>query len=134
MSFHRYASLVLVFAVSACASSSSTPFGEQAATTTAARAARGNSTLIVRAELAQLYGDSAYRAVELLRRRWLRARRGAGYARVIIDGSYRTDLGQLRSMSAESIEEMRLLSPGEATTKYGTGYTGGVIEVTTRGR
>ena len=58
MSFHRYASLVLVFAVSACASSSSTPFGEEAATTTAARAARGNSTLIVRAELAQLFGDS----------------------------------------------------------------------------
>ncbi len=32
----------------------------------------------------------------------------------------------------ENIETLRYLSAPDATTKYGTGYIGGVIEVTTR--
>jgi len=35
-------------------------------------------------------------------------------------------------MTIGNIETMRLLSAPDATTKYGTGYPGGVIEVTTR--
>jgi len=135
MSFQRCATLALVLVVAACASSSSRdPFGEEFATARAADANRGNSTLIVRAQLAELPGESVYRAIELLRRRWLTPRRGAGYARVVIDGSYRTDLGQLRAMGADGVEELRYLSASEATIKYGTGYTGGAIEVKTRGR
>jgi hypothetical protein len=135
MSFHRCATFVVVFVASACASSSSRdPFGQDFETTTAARANRGNSTLITRAELAEYRGDSVYRAVEQIRRRWLTARRGGLIARVVIDGSYRTDLSQLRSMGTEAVEELRLLSPGEATTKYGTGFPGGAIDVIMRGR
>jgi hypothetical protein len=35
-------------------------------------------------------------------------------------------------MNADNIETMRYLSPSDATTRYGTGYAGGVIEVTLR--
>ena len=135
MSFHRCASLVLVFAVSACASSSSGgPFSDEFETATAADANRGNSTLIVRAELAELSGESAYRAIELLRRRWLMPRRGNPFPGVVINQISRTNIGQLRGMSVDSIESMRFLSGPEATTRYGTGYSGGVIEVMERGR
>jgi len=35
-------------------------------------------------------------------------------------------------MTTGNIETMRYLSAADATTKYGTGFPGGVIEVTTR--
>ena len=133
MLFHRCAILVLIVSVSACASSGGNdPFGQDFANDV--DAARGTSTLIVRGELAEFSGDSAYRVIELLRRRWLQPRGGASLPRVVIDGGFRTDIGQLRSMSADSVEEMRFLSSFDATTLYGTGYTGGAIEVTSRGR
>ena len=50
----------------------------------------------------------------------------------MIDGTVRSELNELRLMSAENIETMRYLSASDATTRYGTGYIGGLIEVTTR--
>ena len=44
----------------------------------------------------------------------------------------RETLAHLHRMSIDDIETMRYLSSSDATTKYGTGYVGGVIEVTTR--
>ena len=136
MSFSSYALLVLALAVSACASSSGTSFGEGGQTAT--RAARGNSTLIVRAELVEFQGRTALVAVEDLRRRWLQPRRsptfnnpGSFYARVVVDGIVRGELRELSIMGSENIESMRYLSPADATTRYGTGFMGGVIEVTT---
>jgi hypothetical protein len=52
----------------------------------------------------------------------------------VIDGSIRGELDELRSLNTDSIESMQFLSATDATTKYGTGYFGGVIEVTTRRR
>ena len=138
MSYSRCASLVLALAVSACASSGGTSSGE--AEQTDARAARGNSTLIVRAELEELGGRSLWDAVQLLRGRWLQPQRnssfvsGPAYARVVVDGIVRGDLGELRGFDVDDIETMRYVSAPDATTKYGTGYLGGVIEVSTRGR
>ena len=138
MSFRRCASVVLALVVSACASSPDTPSGGESETSAAA--SRGNSRLIVRAELDQLAGRSAWEAVEVHNLRWLQPRRGASinsgpsYARVVIDGAVRGELNELRRMSAENIETMRYLSAPDATTKYGTGYPGGVIEVTMRRR
>ena len=136
MSFSSYALLVLALAVSACASSFGTSFGEGGQTAT--RAARGNSTLIIRAELVEFQGRTALVAVEFLRRRWLQPRRsptfnhpGSFYARVVVDGSVRGELRELSIMGSENIESMRYLSPSDATTRYGTGFMGGVIEVTT---
>ena len=94
MSFCRFLSLVLVLVlapvVSACASSSDAPLSEDAERAT--RAAGGNSTLIVRAQLELLTDRSAWDAVETLNRRWIQARRsssfatGPAYARVVVDG------------------------------------------------
>ena len=77
-------------------------------------------------------------AVEDLRRRWLQPRRsptllnpGSFYARVVVDGIPRGELRELSILGTENIESMRYLSPTDATTRYGTGYMGGVIEVTT---
>jgi hypothetical protein len=50
----------------------------------------------------------------------------------VVDGSSRGELDALRQLSIGNIETMRYLSAADATTKYGTGYPGGVIEVTTR--
>ena len=136
MSFSSYALSVLALAVSACASSSGASFGEGGQTAT--RPARGNSTLIVRAELVEIQGRTALVAVQDLRPRWVQARRsptlnnpGSFYAMVVVDGIVRGELRELSIMGIEDIESMRYLSPADATTRYGTGFMGGVIEVTT---
>ena len=97
----------------------------------------GNSRLIVRAQLAQMEGQTAWEAIETLNRRWLRPSRGSSIsgpitASIVVDGIVRGDLNELRMMRTENIETMRLLSSADATIKYGTGYLGGVIEVSTR--
>jgi hypothetical protein len=49
----------------------------------------------------------------------------------VVDGTVRGELDELRRFNTYNIETMRYLSASDATTKYGTGYMGGVIEVTT---
>ena len=140
MSFRRFLSLVVVLVlapvVSACASSSDGPLSEDAERAT--RATRGSSTLIVRAQLEALTDRSAWDAVETLNRRWLQARRsstlasGPAYPGVVVDGVVRGEVDVLRQLNTTNIETMRYLSATDATTRYGTGFPGGVIEVTSR--
>ena len=137
MSCRRCASLVLAVVASACAASANTLLGQDG---TAAAATRGNASLIVRAELEQAAGQTALQVVRSLRGRWLQPVRSASfnfapaYARVVVDRIPRGELQELRLMVVDDIETMRRFSPSEATTRHGTGYAGGVIEVTTRGR
>jgi hypothetical protein len=82
-------------------------------------------------------GQTAMDAIERYKSRWLRSQRGVGlrgpnYARVVVNGVERGELDELRRLSNEDIESMEFLSAADATTKYGTGYVGGVIEVTLR--
>ena len=135
MSFRRCAYVVLALVVSACASSPDTPFGGEFETSAAAT--QGNSRLIVRAQLEPLVGWSAYEAVETLNPRWLQPRGrtptyGPMYARVVVNRTARRELADLYQISTHDIEAMRYLSAPDATTRYGAGYIGGVIEVTTR--
>jgi hypothetical protein len=140
MFFRCCASLVLALAVSACGSSSGTPF-EGGSQSTSAASLGGNSRLIVRAQLVEFSGRSAWDAVDILNQRWLRPQRGASnsgrplFPRIVVDGIFRGELDDLFRLRADNIETMRLLTSSDATIKYGTGYFGGVIEVTTiRGR
>ena len=55
----------------------------------------------------------------------------AGIA-VFVDGVKMGGLSQLRSIQADRIQEMRLLSASDATMKYGTGNPAGAIEVATK--
>ena len=42
------------------------------------------------------------------------------------------DIDALRSISINSIKDIKFLSPSEATTMYGTNNMGGIIEIRTR--
>ena len=100
---------------------------------------QGNSTLIVRAQLEQYAGRSVLDVIRRFNSRWIRATRGAGFAgpnfaRVVIDGTVREDLDQLNNIAADDVESLRYLTATDATTIYGTGFAGGVIEVTMRRR
>ena len=128
--------LVLALVVSACSSSAGASRGGGGRDGGAAATSRGNSRLIVRAELESFTGGSVFDAVQILRRRWTEAQTvsilsGPVYARVVVDSTFRGELGELHLLSTENIETMRFLSASDATTKYGTGYLGGVIEVET---
>lgn len=100
----------------------------------------GNSRLIVRAQLAEYSGRPILDAIQRFNGRWLRASRSGGgfsgpsFARVVLDGTPLGPLDELSRISAESVEYIRFLTAVNATTKYGTGFTGGVIEVTSRSR
>jgi len=73
----------------------------------------------VELEEAGLSPYTAWEAVQLLRPNWLRSRTST-----ITRGP-----DVLRSLRVENIDEMRYLNAQDATTRYGTGYLGGVIEV-----
>ena len=141
MSFRRFVSLVPVLVLtpvlSACAGTVSGPFGSGGRTQPVTS---GNSTLIVRAQLEEYTGRTAGEAVARLRSRWLQATRGGNFtsgpafARVVIDGTARGDLDELDHIPANAVESMRFLNAADATTRYGTDFPGGVIEVTSRSR
>ncbi|HLA14370.1 MAG TPA: hypothetical protein VJZ25_05040, partial [Gemmatimonadaceae bacterium] len=57
---------------------------------------------------------------------------GVPMAHVFLDGQRYGDIETLKTMPVQTIREIRYLSASDATTKYGTGYTNGVIEVYTR--
>ena len=80
-------------------------------------------------ELAELAGSySAYDAVQRLRAGWLSGRGGTP-PRVLYDGIEVGNVDVLRNYRLEDIREFRFVAPSDATTRYGTGYGGGAIEV-----
>ncbi len=121
--------LVLAPVFSACASSGGAAPGGTA------DADGGSSTLILRAQLQRYAGQSALDAIQRFNRRWLRPERGGGgtaYARVVIDGGSWYSLNVLDQLSANDVETLRFLNFNAAIRKYGAGFGGGVIEVTSR--
>ena len=99
----------------------------------------GDLNLISSEQLRQpeLESRSAWEIIERLRPRWFQSRgsvftSGQIFARVMVDGVPSGELNDLQSMSASGIEEMRYLNARDATTRFGTGYDGGVILVVTR--
>ena len=79
---------------------------------------------------------TAREAVERFHPNWLRGRAGTvrtetgrSYPHVFVDGRPFGTAESLHQFGTESIEEIRFISPADATTRYGTGYTGGIIEV-----
>lgn len=93
---------------------------------------------ITRDELDREIYTSAHHAIEILRRTWLR-RRGArtpnnpdNRPSVYVDGVRVGPIEELFGISAEYIERISLLSPTDATTRFGTGHASGAILVVTR--
>ena len=87
---------------------------------------------IVIADLAGLDQYDVYQAIQRLRPRWLTSR-GTSEPEVYIDGARRTGgLDQLRSMRSADVQQMEFMSATDASTRFGTGHTGGAILITTK--
>ncbi|MFQ5538319.1 MAG: hypothetical protein ACE5GJ_12805 [Gemmatimonadota bacterium] len=113
--------LTLTFALSACASGSSS---------TGAR--RSSANRISQDELQSMLQLDAYQAIQRLRPTWMRSRAGS-QPQVVVDGNRQSGgLEALRAFRVAEIQEMRYLSARDATTRFGTGYDGGAILITTK--
>jgi hypothetical protein len=116
--------------LSACASGSDP--GPQSRTT------EPRSELISREELETMSNLSAFEAIRILRPRWLQPRGNISIGSppllpiVVVDRARFGELDDLRRITVQDVESIRFIPGRDATTLYGTGYGGGVIELTTR--
>ncbi len=106
----------------------------------ATRLASGGRNLIVRSELEGTNFTNVYDAVRRLRPRWLRTRgttstRGAAPGMpVFIDNVRSGSTERLESLPIDQVEQVRYVSPSDATTRWGTNMSLGAIEVIMRKR
>ena len=90
-------------------------------------------------------GLSVLQIIQRHRPQWLRESRGApsfGNAaggvqgssppRVVLDGVPWGEVGDLRSLPSSDVRLLEFLDASDATTRFGTGYAGGAILVSTR--
>ena len=132
MSLVRLAPLLLLAACIATTPGSDRARGEHRMT--------GPRDPITESEIARSNAADAYDVVRALRGSMLATRGittmwkadGGEYPVVFVDGMYAGPLSELRSIPARTIHEVRFLSAPEAHFRYGSGYTAGVIEVTTK--
>lgn len=94
---------------------------------------------ITREQLQALPSGTAFDAVERFHRECLRGRAatirtdtGRSYPHLFVDGRPYGTLDTLRQLGIEAVEEIRFITASDATTRYGTGYPGGIIDVTLR--
>lgn len=99
---------------------------------TSSRPAGATTNRIVAAELAEVGQIDALQAVNRLRPRWTAVRGGSDSPVLYVDGSRRSSLSDLGSLRATDVQTMEFMSANDATTRFGTGHTGGAIMVTTR--
>ena len=89
---------------------------------------------ILQEEIVELKGvNSAIDIINVARPNWLRS--GVGTSSNISvnqNGMYIGGLSELNYISVQTIIDMKLLSPSEATTIYGTNNMLGAIEIRTR--
>lgn len=107
---------------------------------TAGSARVRDNNVLTAEEMAASQMTTAYDAIRNLRPTFLRTRGphtlqpggGVQTAHVFLDGQKYGDIETLKTMSVQTVREIRYLSASDATTRYGIGYTNGVIEVYTR--
>jgi hypothetical protein len=85
-------------------------------------------------ELAADPGQDLLTIIESLRPRWLRPRgrtfTGVAPVAVVVDGvPWQGGVGNLRSIRASDVRELRYLSAADATTQFGSDMAGGAIVV-----
>ncbi|HEU5208265.1 MAG TPA: TonB-dependent receptor plug domain-containing protein [Longimicrobiales bacterium] len=96
--------------------------------------------VITQQEIESVNVSTAYEVVQQLRPHFLQGRGqtsiqdpGSSMPVVYVNGVRYGSPDVLRGMRSMDLREIRFLSASDATTRYGTGHVGGVIEVTTRG-
>lgn len=105
----------------------------------AASGERRNTNVITQEQIAASQATNAYEAISRVRPTFLRSRGRttinaavSEYPEVYLDGQRYGDIEILKTLSVEHVMEIRFLSSSDATTRFGTGHTAGVIEVITR--
>ncbi|MCC6316868.1 MAG: hypothetical protein IT361_04175 [Gemmatimonadaceae bacterium] len=141
----RRVSLVLFSLAAACSSSGGA--GGTASASAAAPARRGNANLISEAEVQAILGQAtnAYDIVERLRPQMLRPRGTSMGARsdgtgaavqigivVYMDDVRVGEVGNLRTVLATQVREIRFISATDATQRWGTGHGSGAIQVVSK--
>ncbi len=108
-------------------------------TTDPSEGPRRDRNLIGAEELATLSSGTVYQAVQQLRPAWLRSRgpsssRSANmnYPAVFLDGVPIGDIETLKTHRTDGVVELRFIPARDATTRFGTGYTAGIIAIYTR--
>ncbi len=104
---------------------------------TGATSGGGGPNTITRDQISPDDGN-AYLIVRRLRPAWLRPRsqesitgQGPTFAQVFVDETQVGDVDYLYRISATQIDRIEYLSALDATTRFGTGYAGGLIIVRT---
>lgn len=94
---------------------------------------------ISRAQIEALPPTTAFEAVRRYHRDWLTGRSatattptGRMNPEVFLDGRHYGPLDVLHQIGTEAIEEIRFIAPADATTRFGTGYPAGIIEIVSR--
>lgn len=109
----------------------------------AAAVPRGGRDVITEAEIASRASgaSNAFEVIQKLRPQMLQSRgvtsprdsTGAtSRPKVFVDNIEYGDVSALANLHATQIKEIRFLSSRDATTQWGTGFTGGVILITTK--
>ncbi len=106
---------------------------------TSGRTASRDNNFITTEEIAASQTTNVYDAIKNLRPMFLRSRGATTFdpnsvqtAVVFVDGQKFGSVETLKTMPVLQVTSIRFLTPSDATTKYGTGYTAGIIEVSMR--
>ena len=100
----------------------------------------GDPMVITQVQIEPLHATNAYDIVSALQSNFLHSRGRESSdprvppipLRVYIDDTFYGDVNSLREIGIEQIEEIRLFQSYEAQYKFGTGNSGGVIQVITK--
>jgi hypothetical protein len=116
------ASLTMLVLLAACA-----PAGGSSGESTAPRR---RTNVIVPEEWQGQNLTTAFDAVQRLRPSWLQPRGGTGLPAVFRNSTeWGSDPRALDGILLSEVSEMRFLSGPDATTRFGSGYPGGIIQV-----
>lgn len=135
--------LCLALTLAACAGSGAPGAGTAATSGTAPSPVRGSLNLITGAEIEAAGNDvvSAYELVLRLRPGMMRPRNqtagntseGNAFGVIAFADDIRLgDLEQLRTIMRGTVREIRYISATDATTRWGTGHSNGVVQVITK--
>lgn len=101
----------------------------------------GGSGALTSQQLRDLQGryDNMYDLIQSERSIWLRTRGSTSIQEpsasnpvVFVDGVQRGAPSTLRQISPSDVADAEYVNPRDATTRYGTGYPGGIIRISTR--
>ena len=91
-----------------------------------------NRDVLTRAEMDEANSGNVYDAIQRLRPSWLRVRGGSGTIQVMMNSVRVGDVTFLQTVRADNVIEVQFVNSRDATTKWGTGFTAGAIDIITR--